>query len=107
MFADMSNSNTEGSIARMDSPVYDATSGRCMQFWYHAYGSDVGMMIVYTKAANSYAEIFRDDWTGIDEWMIAEVTVANVLDYQVKYNWAVSYFAARFALPATESMQTM
>jgi hypothetical protein len=56
-----------------------------MQFWYHAYGNDVGMFIVYIRAAGTSTEIFRDDWTGIDEWMVAEATVSSVLDYQVCY----------------------
>ena len=84
MFADMSSSNSEGSKARLDSPVYPPTPGRCMRFWYHAYGNDVGIMIVYTKAAGVYTEVFRDDWTGIDEWMVAEATVSEILDFQVR-----------------------
>ena len=37
---------TEGTAARLLSPVIDDTAGSCVQFWYHMYGTTTGNLTV-------------------------------------------------------------
>jgi hypothetical protein len=40
---------TKGQKARLVSPFEIKTSGSCVQFYYHTFGSDIGTLNVYNK----------------------------------------------------------
>ena len=40
---------SKGDKAQLLSPRYPKTTGRCLEFWYHMYGSDIGTLTVYKK----------------------------------------------------------
>lgn len=40
---------SKGDKAQLLSPRYPKTTGRCLEFWYHMHGSDIGTLTVYKK----------------------------------------------------------
>ena len=40
---------SRGDKAQLLSPRYPRTTGRCLQFWYHMHGADIGTLTVYKK----------------------------------------------------------
>lgn len=39
----------KGDKAQLISPTFTKTSGRCLQFWYHMYGSNIGRLNIYKR----------------------------------------------------------
>ncbi|XP_071956933.1 MAM and LDL-receptor class A domain-containing protein 1-like [Antedon mediterranea] len=85
MYAEMSSPRQFRDVARLDSPVYPKTDGKCLQFWYHMYGQDIGTINVYRRVSGTYTKLWSDGWTGIDEWHVVEVTVISSNDYQIVF----------------------
>ena len=46
-FVRTSSPRAPGDIARLMSPEYEDQDGRCVRFWYHMYGKDVGKLSVF------------------------------------------------------------
>ncbi|XP_022097778.1 MAM and LDL-receptor class A domain-containing protein 1-like isoform X1 [Acanthaster planci] len=85
MYAEMSSPRVPGDVTRLDSPVYAPTTGRCLQFWYHNIGVDIGTLTVYMTASNNYVQLWSKDYSIYDEWYVAEVTVSSVTDFQIVF----------------------
>ena len=47
MYIETSYPQTQGDKARLISPVQSYKTGKCLVFWYHAYG--VGMYPIFNK----------------------------------------------------------
>ena len=83
MYIETSAPRLPGQKARLMSPTYPPTTGRCMTFYYHMYGS-VGALnvrlfsqrtlqpVVWTRAGNHY-----------NLWRIGQVTINSDSPYQV------------------------
>ena len=48
MFAEVSSFN-QGDRASLSSPYYYNNKYKCLEFWYHMYGSSIGTLNVYTS----------------------------------------------------------
>lgn len=49
MYIETSYPRKQGDIAWFLSPRYPATSGKCLNFYYHMYGDHIGSMNIYVK----------------------------------------------------------
>lgn len=56
MYTEVS-SQRSGDKAQLLSPRYPKTSGKCLQFWYHMYGVDIGTLAVYKKVKTKKADV--------------------------------------------------
>jgi hypothetical protein len=83
--------------ARLVSPTYQATSTRCLQFWYNMYGADMGTLRVYTQVANSLGSpiwaLSSDQGQG---WQLAEATLqAGAQPYNVSCSFLAVFLSIR------------
>ena len=79
---------TAGLKARLLSRTFPSTSGRCLTFWYHMYGSGMGELNVYVKPAKAAAmtKVWSLNGDQGDEWKMAQVTlISSASDYQVRF----------------------
>ena len=66
--------------ARLFSPQMPKTPSKCVQFWYHMYGSSIGTLSLYKKTGQSNGpRIWTLKGDQGDEWLIAQVTVWSPL----------------------------
>ena len=86
MFIETSNPRRNGDKARFESEEFQPTgsSGRCLKFWYHMYGSSIGGLNVWMSSNGSTGQI----WTlsgnqRQDKWLYAQAPVRSANVYQV------------------------
>ena len=92
MFID-SSKQTSNEVARFWSPSYPATTGQCIEIFYHMYGADIGTLNIYIVETGGDVTKQIPDWTRKgdhdNKWLIAR-TVANTnADYQVVFEATV------------------
>ena len=75
-----------GEKARLLSRTFPSTSGRCLSFWYHMYGSGMGELNVYIKPqTGAMKKVWSVSGDQGDEWKMKQVTLtSNASDYQVR-----------------------
>ncbi|XP_025084894.1 MAM and LDL-receptor class A domain-containing protein 2-like isoform X1 [Pomacea canaliculata] len=84
-----------GNFARLDSPLLEATSGSCLQFWYnmHGYnlqGATVGTLNVYTRSDGALSNaIFTRTGEQGAEWEIAQATLRSTVPFKVTFEGVV------------------
>lgn len=76
---------SSGDVARILSPIESATTGSCLQFWYHMYGSGMGTLSVYLKTGNRLANrpIWSESGDKGNQWRKATTTIISRSAYQV------------------------
>ncbi|XP_022790685.1 uncharacterized protein LOC111330143 [Stylophora pistillata] len=73
-----------GDKAQLVSRTFPATTGRCMTFWYHMYGSGMGELNVYVNITGTKLKVWSMSGDQGDEWKMARVTlVSKSFQYQV------------------------
>ena len=84
MYTESSSPRKKGDTARLIGPNQRATSGKCLQFFYHMYGANMGTLNVYLKRnGRLYSSIWSSSGNKGDIWRPAQVTVSSAVDYQV------------------------
>ena len=74
------SSRRQGDKARLLSPQMPKARAKCLQFWYHMYGSSIGYLTVYKKTGSSVGtQIWRLSGNQGDEWLVAQVNVWSPL----------------------------
>ena len=67
-----------GDEARLKSALYDPGPDRCLVFWYHIYGDDVGTLLVYKQDEDD--QFVSASWTRTgdqgDLWRFGKMTVS-------------------------------
>ncbi|XP_066300039.1 MAM and LDL-receptor class A domain-containing protein 2-like [Branchiostoma lanceolatum] len=88
MYVDASRHSRPGDYIRLLSPTYPSTSGQCLRFYYHMYGTDVGFLSVLTRA---FGTVGPAVWTQMgdqgDQWQVAELTVSSPTPYQMVFEF--------------------
>ena len=70
------SSRRQGDKARLLSPQMPKTSAKCLQFWYHMYGSSIGSLTVYKKTTSGVGtQIWTLSGNQGDEWLVAQKSV--------------------------------
>ena len=71
--------------ARILSRTFPSTSGRCMSFWYHMYGSGMGQLNVYIEPAKGVAtKVWSLSGDQGNEWRMKQITLtSSASEYKV------------------------
>ena len=90
MFIDASSS-APGRKARLLSPQQPKTPSKCLEFWYHMYGSNTGSLNVYKKTGSSVGvRIWSESGDQGNEWLIVKVAVWSPLrPFQLSFEGVV------------------
>ncbi|XP_066300034.1 MAM and LDL-receptor class A domain-containing protein 1-like [Branchiostoma lanceolatum] len=86
MFLEASSPRQPGDRARLVSELFPAvsSSGRCLRFWYHMNGADIGTLRVSLKAAGQAEQpIWELSGDKGDQWRSAQVGISSSNDYTV------------------------
>lgn len=86
MYIETSNPRVPGDVARMLTPVYPATDGRCLKYWYHMYGSSMGTLAVYLRDVRGN-DLLLDNKVGNfgNQWLLAQVDLISLTPFQVSF----------------------
>lgn len=88
-FIETSAPQKPGDTAWLVSEMFPASLQRCIQFWYHMAGADIGTLNVYMRGQNN--TMYRI-WTLSGEqgrqgssnvWMSGQAPLQSTVDYQV------------------------
>ncbi|XP_077978860.1 MAM and LDL-receptor class A domain-containing protein 1-like [Glandiceps talaboti] len=86
MYMEASSPRVAGDVARLMTTVHAATTGQCLEFWYHMYGSNVGTLNIYAKSGDQYgAVLWSLQGDQGDTWWDAQVTITSTSSYQVVF----------------------
>ncbi|KAI8780792.1 MAM and LDL-receptor class A domain-containing protein 2, partial [Biomphalaria glabrata] len=90
MYIETSNPRVPGDVARMLTPVYPATDGRCLKYWYHMYGSSMGTLAVYLRDVRGN-DLLLDNKVGNfgNQWLLAQVDLISLTPFQVVFEGTV------------------
>lgn len=84
MYTESSNPRASGDRARLISPLITATSGKCLRFFYHMRGQNIGTLNVYEIFDGQiHSPIWTVSGQQFDKWLPAQVTLVSPLDFQV------------------------
>ena len=94
MYIETSYPQYYGDRARIISPIQNYTTGKCLYFWYHAYGRDVGLLNVYSELQTNQTVKQRNLlWTLTgnqgDTWYIARVPTEYSVDFKILFEGIV------------------
>lgn len=64
-----------GDNAILVSPQYKSTGGKCANFWYHMYGSQIGQLKVYLKTQVSKQLLWSRRHAQGNFWSLAQVKI--------------------------------
>lgn len=79
MLFDATETNAIGSIARLESPVYSNTTGLvCLDYYYNAYGSDVGTLNVYLNQSGQLVKIDSTSYDQGKSWRLSRTQLQLV-----------------------------
>lgn len=74
----------QGEKSRLVSQVYTAGSRYCLEFWYHMYGTSIGILNIYVKAVSqslSVADkVFTKSGNQGNMWRYARTSVFTLQD---------------------------
>ena len=77
MYIETSLPRRPGDKAMLMSPKYPSTKGKCLQFWYHMYGSHTGTLNVQIKrmvgGKPTYILMWSKSGDNENRWWIAQV----------------------------------
>ena len=85
MYTEASN-RKPGQLARLLSPIEQKTTGKCLKFWYHMYGSSMGTLSVKLKINNVLQRqpIWSESGNKGNVWKLASATVKSSGSFQVR-----------------------
>lgn len=69
--------------AHYESPSVTATSPKCLRFWYHMYGADIGTLNVYARQTSLRKPSWSKSGTQGNIWKSAEVDISLIAKYTV------------------------
>ena len=89
IYIESSSPRHRGDSARLDSPVYPATTGSCATFWYSMNGNQIGTLNVYRKMGNVRVRLWTLTGNQGLQWRMAQVSVKALLSYQLTFEGVV------------------
>lgn len=92
MYIETSSPQMTGDKARLISPTYKRHAGGvCVTWWYHAYGSSIGSLNVYSreKGQLSVSPLWSISGNQGDMWRTASITVNTIHDFEMVFEGVV------------------
>ena len=85
MFIETSSPRRPNDKARLESEEFQPTgsSGRCLKFWYHMYGSSIGSLNVWLNSNGSSGMIWSLSGGQQNQWRYGQAPVSSSNVYQV------------------------
>ena len=84
MFTEASAPRTRGQKARLVGQSQPSTTGSCLQFYYHMFGSGMGTLNVYARTGNAVGNpVWTKSGNQGNRWIRARVTVTSQSSWQV------------------------
>ncbi|CAF3694948.1 unnamed protein product, partial [Didymodactylos carnosus] len=85
IFLEASFPSVEGDRARVASPVFNNSGGCEFRFFYHLYGSEIGVLNVYTRTTvgGSMNKLWSKDYEVGDFWVRADLRLMGGEPFQV------------------------
>ncbi|XP_048582034.1 protein SpAN-like [Nematostella vectensis] len=76
----------EGNTIRYQSKQFPATAGRCMSFYYYAYGLTYGSWNIYVRdSAGTMTKIYEKVGSQGEQWIKDSVSISSSTNYQVVF----------------------
>ncbi|CAF0853287.1 unnamed protein product [Didymodactylos carnosus] len=93
MYIDASSSQKPGDKGRLVSIIEQPVNGRCLEFWYHMYGKNIGQLNVYitTNASGNYVRTLlwsRGANVG-NVWRKAHISTENINPFRVVFEGVI------------------
>ena len=84
VFIETSSPQTVGDKASLLSEMFPATKGRCIEFWYHMKGADIGTLTVSAVNQNGSAyPIWSLSGEQGSKWMNGQAPIVQSASYHV------------------------
>ncbi|XP_033751986.1 MAM and LDL-receptor class A domain-containing protein 1-like [Pecten maximus] len=87
MYTETSAPRVQGDKANLRSPSYPASQQKCLTFWYHMYGQDIGTLNIYIS---TYNQLGNSVWSLYgnqgNTWHKGQVTVSSRSSFQVVFS---------------------
>ena len=87
LFIESSSPRRPGDSARIQSEQFSATpaNGRCMKFWYHMLGPDIGNLTVYMNetGASKLKPLWRLSGNQGNQWLNGKLPIKTSQSYMV------------------------
>ena len=84
MYTEASSPRQTGDVTRLISTSNSPTTGSCIQFYYHMYGTNMGTLNIYAQSGNARGNPL---WTKTgnqgNKWIQALVTVKSQSSWKV------------------------
>lgn len=85
MYIETSQPRKPGDKARLISPTYKATSGRCLQFYYYMTGRSMGSLNIYMRKNGKLGQpVWSRSGNQPDRWWIGQATLNSDVDFEVR-----------------------
>ena len=87
MYIETSSPRVENDNAVLESKQYPATGGRCLQFYYHMYGSHMGKLaVIYTQEKGTTGQVlWSKSGDQENQWRLAKVQLpSSAIPYKVR-----------------------
>ena len=89
MYIETSSPRSKGHKAWLVSPQYKSTNGRCLQFWYHMYGTTIGgLNVLFLQNGTRTSPIWSLSGNQGNLWRMAQVTLKNLVDFKVSVQFS-------------------
>ncbi|GFN85250.1 MAM and LDL-receptor class a domain-containing protein 2-like [Plakobranchus ocellatus] len=86
MYTESSSPRARGQQARLVSPMLNPTRGKCLKFYYHMYGINMGSLRIYQlRNGRLYTPVWTVSGSQGDLWQPAQVTLSSPTDFQLVF----------------------
>jgi meprin B len=98
MYIEASSPRKTGDVAILRSKAYPATTERCLHFYYHMYGKNIGKLSVTHSLVTDHDQSSEQElWTLSgdqgDSWFKADVQLPAASDpYRVRTQYCIYYY---------------
>lgn len=85
MFIETSSPRKPQDKAQLESEEFQPTgsSGRCLKFWYHMYGSTIGTLNIWMSSNGTSGQIWSLSGNQNNQWRFGQAPVSSKGVYQV------------------------
>jgi len=83
LFIETSAPRVQGDVARISSQQFPATTGLCVTFWFHMYGTSVGTLNVYMVTGSTNRTLWSVSGDHKDNWLSGQAGIVSNTPFTV------------------------